>query len=255
MANDSVLFDVRDGVAIIRLNHPATMNALTPEIEWDLCGKLDRAEREADAILLTATGRGFCSGGNLTPGGPMDKAPGERDLGLGIEQNVNPMVMRLRGLSIPLVTAVNGAAAGAGCALALMGDFILAAEEAFFVMTFSRIGLIADGGLTALLPRAIGRVRAMELLMLGDRLSAATALDWGMINRVVPGASLEDEAMTIARRLADGATLSLGLMRDLVWQGCEEPLESHLARERRVQRIAGKCSDFDEGDAAFHFFF
>lgn len=251
MEENKITYEMRGDVALIRLNDPATLNSLTAEIEWDFCGMLDRAEREARCALLTGNGRGFCSGGNLSPGGPMDLAPGARDLGSGIEKNVIPMMMRIRNLGIPFITAVNGVAAGAGCSLALMGDIIIASESVNFVLTFSRIGLVPDGGATAMLSRTIGRVRAMELMMLGEKISAAKALEWGLINQIAPDEELFETALALAERLARGPTHSLALIRNLVWTGCEEPYEAQLWHERKAQRSAGRSADFDEGTAAF----
>jgi 2-(1,2-epoxy-1,2-dihydrophenyl)acetyl-CoA isomerase len=168
-----VRYALEDGVAILTLSDPATMNAAGVDMAQDLTAAFKRAEGEARAVVLTGEGRGFCSGANLSGGGPATRdGDGPRDAGAALESTYNPLVTRMRDLPIPLVTAVNGAAAGVGCSLALMGDIIVAGESAYFLQAFRRIGLVPDGGSTYLLPRAIGRARAMEMMLLGEKVPA-----------------------------------------------------------------------------------
>jgi 2-(1,2-epoxy-1,2-dihydrophenyl)acetyl-CoA isomerase len=157
---------------------------------------------------------------------------------------------RLRDLPVPLVTAVNGAAAGVGCSFALMGDMIVAAESAYFLQAFRRIGLVPDGGSTYLLPRMIGRARAMEMMLLGERLPAKKALEWGLINRCVPDAELMPAAMAIALELSVGPK-ALGMIRKLVWDSLDTEWADQLRAEAHTQTAAGKTEDFAEGVAAF----
>jgi 2-(1,2-epoxy-1,2-dihydrophenyl)acetyl-CoA isomerase len=156
----------------------------------------------------------------------------------------------MREMRVPLVTAVNGAAAGVGCSLALLGDLIVAGESAYFLQAFRRIGLVPDGGSTWLLPRAIGKARAMEMALLGEKVSAAQALDWGLINRCVPDIELMSVAMTLATALADGPA-SLGLTRQILWASLDADWPAQLHRERLAQKTAGKTEDFAEGVGAF----
>jgi len=156
----------------------------------------------------------------------------------------------IREAPVPVVTAVNGAAAGVGCSLALLGDLIVAGESAYFLQAFRRIGLVPDGGSTYLLPRMIGRARAMEMALLGERVSAAQALEWGMINRVVPDADLMTTAMGLAEALASGPA-SLGLSRQTLWASLDSDWAGQLHRERLAQKAAGKTDDFVEGVGAF----
>jgi 2-(1,2-epoxy-1,2-dihydrophenyl)acetyl-CoA isomerase len=160
------------------------------------------------------------------------------------------MVTALRDLPVPIVTAVNGPAAGVGCSLALMGDIIVAAESAYFLQAFRRIGLVPDGGSTYLLPRLIGKARAMEMALLGDKIPAAKALDWGLINRVAPDAELMPTALEIAKELARGPK-ALGLIRKAMWASLDAAWLEQLHEERMAQRIAGKTDDFREGVQAF----
>ena len=246
----------RDGdVAIITLYDPATMNAAGMDMGAELIAAL-KAETLGDkacrAIVLTGDGRGFCAGANLQagPAGGRVDGDGKPDAGSGLETLYNPLVTAIRDLPVPIVTAVNGAAAGVGCSLALLGDIIVAAESAYFLQAFRRIGLVPDGGSTYMLPRAIGKARAMEMALLGERLPAAQALEWGLINRCVPDAELMSTALGLAHELAKGP-FSLGLIRKAIWDSLDANWQEQLYNERRAQQIAGKSDDFREGVQAF----
>ena len=249
--------ETTDGLAVITMSDPATMNAAGLDMGAELTDALKRAvggESPARAIVLTGEGRGFCSGANLSsgpgPGGGAVDPDGKPDAGRALEHTYNPLVTLMRDLPVPLVTAVNGAAAGVGCSFALMGDLIVAAESAYFLQAFRRIGLVPDGGSTYLLPRMIGKARAMEMMLLGEKISAAKALDWGLINRCVPDGDLMSTAMGLAHELANGPK-SLGLIRQTVWASLDAAWLEQLHEERMAQRIAGKTADFGEGVAAF----
>jgi 2-(1,2-epoxy-1,2-dihydrophenyl)acetyl-CoA isomerase len=204
-------------------------------------------DNEFRAIVLTGEGRGFCSGANLA-----EAQSGEpRDAGKHLEQYYHPLLRRLRDLELPILTAVNGVAAGIGMSLALMGDIILAARTAYFLQAFARIGLVPDGGSTWVLPRLVGLARARELSLLAERLPAETALDWGLINRVCQDEALLDEALALAGRLAEGPTISLAATRSLFWSSPQNTYEDQLDTERRHQRRAGSTRDFVEGVSAF----
>jgi 2-(1,2-epoxy-1,2-dihydrophenyl)acetyl-CoA isomerase len=163
----------------------------------------------------------------------------------------HPLVRRLRNLDVPLITAVNGPAAGAGMSLALLGDLILCARSAYFLQAFRRIGLVPDCGATWLLPRLVGRARAVELSLLGEKLPAATALAWGLVSRVYDDEALISETMKLARELAGGPTCALGLTRKLYWESEDNSFEEQIDLEQRLQRIAGSTKDFREGVQAF----
>jgi 2-(1,2-epoxy-1,2-dihydrophenyl)acetyl-CoA isomerase len=169
-------------------------------------------------------------------------------VGLVLERVFHPLFRRLRDLPAPIVTAVNGAAVGIGMSLALMGDLTVAARSSYFLLSFTRIGLVPDGGATFLLPRLIGLARARELALLAEKLPAERAHAWGLINRVVDDAQLMEEALSLARRLADGPA-SLPHTRRLFWD--EKGYEAQLAREAAAQEQAGRTDDFAEGLAAF----
>ncbi|MBL8550781.1 MAG: enoyl-CoA hydratase/isomerase [Hyphomonadaceae bacterium] len=244
-----LLTALADGVATVTLNHPETMNALGPDMAEELRETLGRVAGEARAIVLTGAGRGFSSGANLSPS-RIDTSAGELDVGAALDLVYHPLLQTVRDLPVPLVTAVNGAAAGIGCSLALMGDIILAADSAYFLQAFRRIGLVPDGGSTWLLPRMIGRARAMEMMLLGEKLLAPKALEWGLINRCVADADLLPAAAAMAKELAQGPK-SLALIRKLAWDGLEAEWRAQLDAERQAQREAGRTADFIEGVSAF----
>ena len=240
---DCVALTADGKVAIVTLNRPDSINALSAAMMADLNAALERIETGGfRALVLTGSGRGFCSGAD------MKELPGHRSEGAGLvlERVFHPVFRRLRDLDMPIVTAVNGPAVGIGMSLALMGDLILAARSAYFLLSFSRIGLVPDGGITFLLPRLIGLARAREMALLAEKLPAEKALEWGLINRAVDDARLMEEALILAKRLADGPA-ALPLARKLFWDGHE----AQLAREAEAQQKAGMTADFAEGLAAF----
>jgi 2-(1,2-epoxy-1,2-dihydrophenyl)acetyl-CoA isomerase len=245
----------RGTVTVITLNDPATMNALGVDMAAELLVAYKQAttgENAARAILLTGEGRGFCSGANLQSGGggrALD-GDGKPDAGHALETVYNPLVTYIRESATPLVTAINGAAAGVGCSLALLGDLIVASESAYFLQAFRRIGLVPDGGSTWLLPRMIGRARAFEMALLGEKVQAKQALEWGLINRLTSETDLMPTAMGLAQALADGPA-SLGLSRQILWASLESGWSEQLHRERLAQKAAGKTEDFAEGVGAF----
>ncbi len=182
-----------------------------------LTAALDHIERDGSfrAIVMTGEGRGFCSGANLTE--IPDEQASAAGVGSALETAYHPFLRRLRDLKMPLVTAVNGAAAGVGMSIALMGDIVLAGRSGYFLQAFARIGLVPDGGSTWLLPRLIGLARARELSLLAEKLPAEKALEWGLINQLHEDGALMEAALKLAARLADGPTQSLGMIRRLYW--------------------------------------
>ncbi|MEQ1753063.1 MAG: enoyl-CoA hydratase/isomerase [Micropepsaceae bacterium] len=247
--------DISGNVGILTLDHADVLNAVSPEMLAGLTQAMNHIEDPKHglrALILTGQGRGFCAGANLT-GGPSSLSSGSeaRDAGAALETMYHPFLRRLRYLRMPLITAVNGVAAGVGMSFALMGDMILASRSAYFLQAFRRIGLVPDGGSTWLLPRLVGWARAKELSLMGEKLSAEKALEWGMINRVIDDARLMDEAMALARELADGPTIALAQIRQLYWESPDNTYEEQLNAERWAQRTAGRAEDFPEGVAAF----
>ncbi len=252
MAYDHILFDEADGVATLTLNRPAALNALTVDLLAEMIDAVDRVRDEGTArcLLLTGAGRAFCSGADLATGGAT--GGGARpDAGSRLETHFNPLLERLYALPVPFVTAVNGPAAGAGCSYALAGDIVVAAESAYFLQAFVNIGLVPDVGATWLLPRLAGRARATAMMLLGEKVPATTALDWGMIWQVVPDAELMATATALATRLGTGPTRSYTLIRQGIRDCLDASLTEALSIERRNQLAAGRTADFGEGVAAF----
>jgi 2-(1,2-epoxy-1,2-dihydrophenyl)acetyl-CoA isomerase len=250
VSDTKITVEKNGALGIIRLNDPTVLNALSIEMLEELDRALDEVAGFARALILTGVGRAFCAGANLS-GTPAIADDGLPDAGAILESHVNPLITKLRNLSIPWITGVRGPAAGAGCSLALAADLIVASETAYFLQAFSRIGLVPDGGSSFLLTRAIGRVRAMEMMLLGERVSASKALEWGLINRVVPDAQLEAVTLELAQGLAAGPTRSLGMIRQLAWHAVDADWHGALATERRLQRAAGRTADHREAVAAF----
>lgn len=249
MTYSDITLEETDGVAVLTLDRPKLLNALSQDSLKEMMHALDRVRDEGTArvLVLTGAGRAFCSGADLTA------SDGQRpiDMGAGLEAGFNPVLERLQHLPVPFVTAVNGVAAGGGCGYALAGDIVVAARSAYFLQPFANIGLVPDVGATWLLPRLIGRARATAMMMLGERILADQAYDWGMIYRVVEDAALMETALALAARLAAGPTVAYGLMRRGISDSLEMSLSESLALERRNQRIAGLTADHSEGVAAF----
>jgi len=250
-----VALDFAGAVATVTLDHQEVMNALSPEMLKSLAEAFDIiAERRSEVrcVMLTGAGRAFCTGANLQGRGAKsaDDHP-LRGAGAALETAFHPFLRRMRDLHCPLVTAINGPAAGAGMSVALMGDMVLMARSAYFLQAFRRIGLVPDCGSTWLLPRLVGRARALELSLMGEKLPAETALAWGLVNRVIDDAAIMGEARKLAEDLASGPTQALGLIRRLYWESPENSYEEQLDRERQFQQQAGATDDFREGVTAF----
>jgi 2-(1,2-epoxy-1,2-dihydrophenyl)acetyl-CoA isomerase len=254
MKHGKIILETTGDVAILTLNDPKVLNAFGQKLREDMDEALDSVESgPARCLVITGTGRAFCSGANLTdPDRPARdrEAEARGDVESDLEAWYNPAFLRLRALPIPIVTAVNGIAAGAGMSLALSGDIKVAARSASFLQAFARIGLVPDCGSSWILPRLIGVARALELALLAEPLPAETALAWGMINRVEDDDALLKKAMDTAERLARGPK-SLGLIRQMMWEGLDNRYIEQLDLEAKLQTRAGLTSDFEEGVAAF----
>lgn len=246
---DKILIERAGAVTTLRLNDPATMNSLTPAMAQELHKLLVQEAKTARAIVLAGSDRAFSAGANLKAAMPQDVA--SFDVGETLEQDYNPLMLAIRDLPVPLVSAVSGAAAGVGASIALACDIIVAGRDAYFLEAFARIGLIPDGGATWLLTRAVGRVRAMEMMLLAEKIPAQQACDWGLITRVVDNAAVETTAIEIAQRLADGPLASLALIRRAAWSAADSDFEATLGHERVWQKQAGETPEFAEGLAAF----
>ena len=248
-----IQLDFEGRVAVMKFNHPEVMNAVGRQMLLDFADALAEVKDKSNGarcVLLTGNGRGFCAGANL-----QDDAGGDdgkrKPAGSALRNSYHPLLFELRGLEMPIVTAVNGAAAGVGMSFAMMGDIVCASKAGYFLQAFARIGLIPDGGSTFMLPRLVGWGRAMELSMLAERLSAEQAHEWGIVNRLYEdNDALMDGAMQIANQLANGPR-SLTLIRKAYWQTWSNSFEQQLELEAQLQNEAGSSKDFGEGVAAF----
>lgn len=243
-----------DHLAVLTLANPKVLNAISPimlsEMKYAV-GYIDSPDNNVRCLLITGEGRGFCSGANLKKSkSPGDEAD-ERSVDRSLDATYNPLFLKLKSLRIPVITAINGPAAGIGMTLALMGDLVLAAKSAYFLQAFRNVGLIPDGGATWLLPRLIGLARAMELSLLAEKLPAEKALDWGLINQVFDDDELIPNALALAQNLASGPTVSLGLIRHAYWQSADNSYAEQLHLENDFQQVCGASHDAYEGRKAF----
>lgn len=251
----TVNFTISDsGAATIELNRPERMNAWTPRLAQDMLAALTEAA-EADsirAVLLTGAGRAFSSGADLKDGGAGELLPnGRPDVYTTLTEVYHPVIRAIRDLQKPVVAAVAGAAAGVGCSLALCCDLVLASESAYFLLAFVNIGLAPDGGCSLFLPTRTGMARAAEMAMLGERVPAAQALEWGLINRVVPDGELREQASTLVQRLAAGPTRSYAATKRQLNSWLYSRMEEQLELEARLQQEMTETDDFLEGVSAF----
>jgi 2-(1,2-epoxy-1,2-dihydrophenyl)acetyl-CoA isomerase len=216
----------------------------------DLLAAIKQAATEARALVIGGNGRAFSAGANLhTLAFELDDP--ERDIGISLETTFNPMIEIIRDYPIPIITAVKGAAAGVGCSIALAGDLIIAGKSAFFLQAFRHVGLVPDGGSAHLLTHAVGRVRAMEIMLLGQKYPAEKAYAAGLITRLVEDDEVDSTAAALAADLAAGPSFSLAGIRRACWAALETPLTAQLTAERALQRTATRTDDFIEGVKAF----
>lgn len=247
---EPVLYRCDDGIARVAFNRPERLNALAVDTFAPLSAALDAAiADDARVLVLTGEGRAFCSGFDLSDQTLDDCADNVRSW---FDTIFTPLFAKLAELPIPIVTAVNGPAAGAGCSLALYGDFVIAARSSYFFQSFANIGLVPDAGATWLLPRLIGLQRANRMIMLGEKISAAQAEDWGMIHSCVDDDALAETANALAARLANGATASLRSIRQGIRYAQTSSFRDALEREASDQTAAFNRADCREGIAAFH---
>ena len=251
MSYDSLLFEVKDGVGLIRLNRPDDGNALTLEMALELLDVAARcdADPEVRAVVLTGTGKMFCAGGDLKA----FAAQGDQvSLYMKqVTQAFHAAVSRFCWMAAPVVGAINGTAAGGGLSLALAADIVIAAESAKFTLAYTRVGLTPDGSSSYFLARMVGLRRAKEMALLNPVLSAQQALEWGLINRLVPDEQVLSAALDMASQLAQGPTRALGEAKRLILAGATESLESQMEQESRTIAAMVGSEDGQEGIAAF----
>lgn len=252
MSEDLIRIHEDDGIATITLNDPSAMNALSLEMVAELAPALKKLANPAAGtrcLVLTGEGRGFCAGANLKrrlTQEERDQMPGSI-----LEMHYHPVFRLVRDFPAPVVTSVNGAAVGAGMSLAMMGDIILAGRSAYFLQAFRNIGLVPDCGSSWLLPRAIGAARAREMSLLGEKLSAEKAFEWGLINRLVEDDELKPATTEIASRLASGPVKAQTSIRKLYWASPDNSFEDQIDLEDAYQSVAALAPEAQEGVSAF----
>ena len=249
--SETILVSKQDNWSEITLNRPDRLNSFTDEMHLALRGAIEEARDSGTrAILLTGAGRGFCAGQDLGDRDP-EKMGGPPDLGHTLNTYYNPLIKLIRSLELPVICAVNGVAAGAGANLALASDIVLAADNAKFIQSFSKVGLVPDAGGSWMLPRLIGEARAKALALTAEPVSAATAMAWGMIWKMVPASELMGVSRELATNLANGPTYGLGQAKQLIQAGATTGLDEHLDLEAQVQKRCGESPDYAEGVSAF----
>jgi 2-(1,2-epoxy-1,2-dihydrophenyl)acetyl-CoA isomerase len=253
MQLQTVNVSVADGTARVELNRPDALNAWNAQFGEDLLGALRGASEDeaVRAVVLTGAGRAFSSGADLKDISTDTTADGRPDVYKTLTERYHPIMRAIREMPKPVIAAVNGPAVGIGCSLALCCDLIVAAESAYFLLAFVNIGLVPDGGSSLFLPTRIGMARASELAMLGERLPAAKALEWGLINRVVADEQLEQEAGALAARMAAGPTRSYAGWKRELNNWLYTRMEEQLELEAEIQQEMAGSDDFVEGAMAF----
>ncbi len=250
MQFETLLFDVTDGIARITLNRPDRLNAFTAQMHIELRAALAQVQTGgARVLVITGAGKGFCAGQDLND---RAVAPGQSvDLGESVATNYAPLVKTLRALPLPIIAAVNGVAAGAGCNFALACDLVIAKQSASFLQPFCKLGLIPDTGGSYFLPRLVGTQRAMGLALLGDKLAANQAAAMGLIWASVDDAAFDEHVAQIATQLANGPTLGYARTKQAIYASAGHSLEAQLALEGELMRECGFSADYREGVSAF----
>jgi 2-(1,2-epoxy-1,2-dihydrophenyl)acetyl-CoA isomerase len=252
MSYETVIWEQSGAVGRLTLNRPETLNAWTAQFGSELRAVVEgeAAQPSVRAVLITGAGRGFSSGADLKAGFEV-AADGGPDVRKELHDIYHPAIAGIRRLAKPVVAAVNGPAVGIGCSLALACDLVMAAESAFFGLAFVNIGLFPDGGSTAFVPPAVGKARAFQMALLGERIPAAMALEWGLVNWVYPDERLMDEAQALTERLSQGPTRSYAASKTALNRAIYGDLDGQLDLEAELQHALARTSDFVEGVSAF----
>ena len=253
MSYETIQLEMREVVGIITLNRPASLNALTSEVGQEFKAAVaDVQARGARAVVITGAGRAFCAGGDLREMQKIAEREGKVEAFFDEPLRLlNECILLLRRAPLPFIAAVNGAASGGGCNLALACDLVIAGESARFNQAFIKIGLVPDCGGTFILPRLLGWKRATELMMTGEIVTAGRALEMGMINAVVPDEELLARALAMAEKLAQAPTAAMGRIKELLEASATNDYGGQLELERKAQIQSGLTEDFKEGVAAF----
>ncbi|OYW21587.1 MULTISPECIES: enoyl-CoA hydratase-related protein [unclassified Sphingomonas] len=249
MTYEMIRAERQGDVLVLTLNRPERLNAAPPQMFVEIGHALENLDG-ARAVLITGEGRAFCSGADLAGRDQSQASPADRAK-QSLTNSYNPTMLKIANASVPIVSAVNGPAAGIGCSLALAADFCIAGESGYFLQAFVNIGLVPDGGASWMLARLVGKARATEMMLLGERIHGPKAAEWGLVYKCVPDAVLLEEAMTLATRLAAGPTVALGLMRQGLAAALESDYATAMAGEADRQSIAGQTADAVEGAVSF----
>ncbi|NUF30321.1 2-(1,2-epoxy-1,2-dihydrophenyl)acetyl-CoA isomerase [Acinetobacter oleivorans] len=252
MDYQNIIAEEKNGVGYLTFNRPKALNSFNVDMHREVAEVLNlwTKNSEVRCVVISGEGRGFCAGQDLGDRvvDPNAEAP---DLGYSIETYYNPLIKTIVNMPKPVICAVNGVAAGAGANIALACDLVIAAKSANFVQAFCRLGLVPDSAGTWFLPRAVGHARAMGLTLLGDKLPAETAKEWGMIWDVVEDTELKAKVTELAERLAKQPTFGLSLIKKAIHQSSNNTFDEQMLLERDFQRIAGRSEDYREGVQAF----
>ncbi|HFG4627115.1 TPA: 2-(1,2-epoxy-1,2-dihydrophenyl)acetyl-CoA isomerase PaaG [Acinetobacter baumannii] len=252
MDYQNIIAEEKNGVGYLTFNRPKALNSFNVDMHREVAEVLSQWTKNPDVrcVVISGEGRGFCAGQDLGDRvvDPNAEAP---DLGYSIETYYNPLIKTIVNMPKPVICAVNGVAAGVGANIALACDLVIAAKSANFVQAFCRLGLVPDSAGTWFLPRAVGHARAMGLTLLGDKLPAETAKEWGMIWDVVEDAELKTKVTELAERLAKQPTFGLSLIKKAIHQSSNNTFDEQMLLERDLQRIAGRSEDYREGVQAF----
>lgn len=252
MSFETIKYEVNEGMATLTFNRPEVFNSLNEQMHAELKQVFKDIKRDKTirVLIITGEGKAFCAGQDLNDRSVND-GDTKLDLGESIEKKYNPLIKTIYALDIPVICKVNGVAAGAGVGIALACDFVIANEKASFIQAFCKIGLVPDSGNSFFLPQLVGMARAKELCMLGDKLSAQTAQEYGLISKVYPLDTIDEEVEKLAVHFSTAPTYGLSLIKKALNESVENSLEEQLELEKNLQRAAGHSNDYKEGVSAF----
>ena len=252
MSYETIKYELNEGIATLTFNRPEVFNSLNEQMHKELKSAIAEIKKDKTirVLIITGEGKAFCAGQDLNDRSVND-GDTKLDLGESIERKYNPLIKSLYNLEIPVICKINGVAAGAGVGIALACDFVIAVDTASFIQAFCKIGLVPDSGNSFFLPKLVGMARAKELCMLGDKLSAKTAQEYGLISRVYPKETIDEEIQKLAVHFSTAPTYGLSLIKKALNESLDNTLNEQLELEKNLQRAAGHSNDYKEGVAAF----
>jgi len=252
MAFETIKYESSEGIATVTFNRPEVFNSLNEVMHKELKSVISiiKKDKSLRVLIITGEGKAFCAGQDLNDRS-VNNEDEELDLGESIERKYNPLIKSIYNLEIPVICKINGVAAGAGVGIALACDFVIAHEKVSFIQAFCKIGLVPDSGNSYFLPKLVGMARAKELCMLGDKLPAQTALEYGLISRVYSIDTIDEEVQKLAVHFSKAPTYGLSLIKKALNESNDNTLNEQLELEKNLQRAAGHSNDYKEGVAAF----